>query len=166
LLTYRASQSGIHGLLWLRDGFAQGRKNTDCCFAPILSMAGEASKEREHHDCCLGKVPAHWSYLPHRAQHMNLIIDILRILLDVVWWIIIVQAILSWLIAFNVINTQNPVVRQIWTTLDRMTQPIYAPIRRVLPDFGGLDLSPLVVLVALAIINRVLTEIQFSFYVM
>ena len=97
---------------------------------------------------------------------MNLIIDILSILLDVVWWIIIVQAILSWLLAFNVINTQNPVVRQIWTTLDRMTQPIYAPIRRILPDFGGLDLSPLVVLVALAIINRVLTEIQFSYYVM
>ena len=97
---------------------------------------------------------------------MDLIIDILRILLDVVWWIIIVQAILSWLIAFNVINMQNPFVRHIWTTLDRMTQPIYAPIRRILPDFGGLDLSPLVVLVALAIINRVLTEIQFSYYVM
>ena len=97
---------------------------------------------------------------------MDLIIDILRILLDVVWWIIIVQAILSWLIAFNVINTQNPVVRQIWMALDRMTQPIYAPIRRILPDFGGLDLSPLVVLVGLAIINRVLTEIQFSYYVM
>ncbi|MEY3658721.1 MAG: hypothetical protein RLZZ561_331 [Pseudomonadota bacterium] len=97
---------------------------------------------------------------------MDLVIDILRILLDVVWWIIIVQAILSWLIAFNVINTQNPVVRQIWMALDRMTQPIYAPIRRILPDFGGLDLSPLVVLVGLAIINRVLTEIQFSYYVM
>ncbi|MFM8542258.1 MAG: YggT family protein [Chakrabartia sp.] len=97
---------------------------------------------------------------------MDLIIDILRILIDVVWWIIIVQAILSWLIAFNVINTQNPVVRQIWMALDRMTQPIYAPIRRILPDFGGLDLSPLVVLVGLAIINRVLTEIQFSYYVM
>jgi YggT family protein len=97
---------------------------------------------------------------------MDLVIDILRILIDVVWWIIIVQAILSWLIAFNVINTQNPVVRQIWLALDRMTQPIYAPIRRILPDFGGLDLSPLVVLVGLAIINRVLTEIQFSYYVM
>ena len=97
---------------------------------------------------------------------MDLIIDILRILLDVVWWIIIVQAILSWLLAFNVINTQNPVVRQIWMALDRMTQPFYAPIRRILPDFGGLDLSPLVVLVGLAIINRVLTEIQFSYYVM
>jgi len=96
---------------------------------------------------------------------MNLVIDILRILLDIVWWIIIVQAVLSWLIAFNVINTHNDFVRQIWVALDRMTTPIYRPIRRILPDFGGLDLSPLVVLVGLAIVNRILTEIQFSYSV-
>ena len=97
---------------------------------------------------------------------MNLVIDILRILLDIVWWIIIVQAVLSWLIAFNVINTHNDFVRQIWVALDRMTTPLYRPIRRILPDFGGLDLSPLVVLVGLAIINSILTEIQFSYSVM
>jgi YggT family protein len=93
---------------------------------------------------------------------MNLIVDILRILLNVVWWIIIVQAIMSWLIAFNVINTHNEFVRQIWGTLDRMTEPLYRPIRKILPDFGGLDLSPLVVLVGLAIIDRVLVEVQYS----
>jgi len=97
---------------------------------------------------------------------MNLVIDILRILLDIVWWIIIVPAVLSWLIAFNVINTHNDSVLQIWVALDRMTTPLYRPIRRILPDFGGLDLSPLVVLVGLAIINRILTEIQFSYSVM
>ncbi len=97
---------------------------------------------------------------------MNLIIDILRMLLDVVWWIIVVQAILSWLIAFNVINTSNDFVRQIWNALDRLTMPIYRPIRRILPDFGGLDLSPLIVLVALAILDRVLIEIQFTYFVM
>jgi YggT family protein len=93
---------------------------------------------------------------------MNLIVDILRILLNVVWWIIIVQAIMSWLIAFNVINTHNEFVRQIWGTLDRMTEPLYRPIRKILPDFGGLDLSPLVVLVGLAIIERVLLEVQYA----
>ena len=93
---------------------------------------------------------------------MNLIVDILRILLNGVWWIIIVQAIMSWLIAFNVINTHNEFVRQIWGTLDRMTEPLYRPIRKILPDFGGLDLSPLVVLVGLAIIDRVLVEVQYS----
>jgi YggT family protein len=95
---------------------------------------------------------------------MNLIVDILRILLNVVWWIIIVQAIMSWLIAFNVINTHNEFVRQIWGSLDRMTEPLYRPIRKILPDFGGLDLSPLVVLVGLAIIERVLLEVQYSAY--
>jgi YggT family protein len=93
---------------------------------------------------------------------MNLIVDILRILLNVVWWIIIIQAIMSWLIAFNVINTHNEFVRQIWGTLDRMTEPLYRPIRKILPDFGGRDLSPLVVLVGLAIIERVLLEVQYS----
>ena len=97
---------------------------------------------------------------------MNLIIDILRMLLDVVWWIIVVQAILSWLFAFNVINTSNDFVLQIWNALDRLTMPIYRPIRRILPDFGGLDLSPLIVLVALAILDRVLIEIQFTYFVM
>lgn len=93
---------------------------------------------------------------------MNLAVDILRKLLDVVWWIIIIQAILSWLIAFNVINTYNDFVRQIWGALDRMTLPIYRPIRRILPDFGGLDLSPLVVLVGLSILDRILVELKFS----
>jgi YggT family protein len=95
---------------------------------------------------------------------MNLVVDILRILLNVVWWIIVVQAILSWLVAFNVINTHNDFVRQIWGALDRMTEPMYRPIRRILPDFGGLDLSPLIVLVGLAIADRILVEVLISSY--
>ena len=85
---------------------------------------------------------------------MILILDILQIILTVIWWIIIVQAILSWLIAFNVINTYNQFVRSIWTTLNRITEPVYRPIRRVLPDFGALDLSPLVVLLILYILSN------------
>ncbi len=94
---------------------------------------------------------------------MNLVIDILRILLDVVWWIIVVQAILSWLIAFNVINTTNEFVRTIWQTLDRMTEPLYRPIRKILPDFGALDLSPLVVLIGIVVLDRVLIEFYSPF---
>lgn len=85
---------------------------------------------------------------------MFLILDILQILLNVLWWIIIVQAILSWLIAFNVINTYNDVVRSIWNALQVITEPLYRPIRRILPDFGALDLSPLVVIVILLIIQQ------------
>lgn len=87
---------------------------------------------------------------------MILILDILQIVLTVIWWVIIVQAILSWLLAFNVINTHNEYVGAVWRALQKITDPIYRPIRRVLPDFGGLDLSPMVVLVVLWIIQRAL----------
>ncbi|MFK4793351.1 YggT family protein [Sphingobium sp. ZW T5_29] len=80
--------------------------------------------------------------------------QIIVILLDVLWWIIIIQAIMSWLIAFNVINTSSDVVRTIIMALDRMTAPIYNPIRRVMPDLGALDLSPMVVLLAILIIRQ------------
>ena len=63
--------------------------------------------------------------------------------------LIIIQAILSWLVAFNVINSRSGIMRDFLLAIDRMTQPIYRPIRRVLPDFGGIDFSPLVVLLLL-----------------
>ncbi|NIJ17340.1 YggT family protein [Sphingobium vermicomposti] len=80
--------------------------------------------------------------------------QIIVILLDVLWWIIIIQAIMSWLIAFNVINMSSDVVRTVIMALDRMTAPIYNPIRRVMPDLGALDLSPMVVLLAILIIRQ------------
>jgi len=79
--------------------------------------------------------------------------QIITILLNVLWWIIIAQAILSWLIAFNVINTHNEMVRSIWVALDRLTQPIYRPIRRIMPDLGALDLTPMVVLLGVIILQ-------------
>lgn len=81
------------------------------------------------------------------------LIQTMAILLDVAWWIIIVQAILSWLIAFNVINTSNDIIRSIWIALDRLTEPMYRPIRRIMPDLGALDLSPMVVLIAILILR-------------
>jgi YggT family protein len=72
--------------------------------------------------------------------------EILDMLLKVLSWIIIIQAILSWLVAFNVINTHSDFVRNLLYALDRLTEPLYRPIRKILPDFGGIDFSPLVVL--------------------
>ena len=86
---------------------------------------------------------------------MNLLLDILQVLLNVFMWIIVIQAILSWLIAFNVINTYNEFVRSLWRGLQTITEPIYRPIRRIMPDFGSLDLSPLVVLLILYILMNV-----------
>jgi YggT family protein len=83
------------------------------------------------------------------------LLQIVQLLLDIVWWIIVIQAILSWLIAFNVINTYNDMVRTVWNALGRMTEPLYRPIRRVLPDFGALDLSPLVVLLVIYILSNI-----------
>jgi len=82
------------------------------------------------------------------------IVQIISILLNVLWWIIIVQAVMSWLIAFNVINTNNDFVRSIWIALDRLTEPLYRPIRKIMPDLGALDLSPMVVLLAIIIMQQ------------
>jgi YggT family protein len=84
------------------------------------------------------------------------LIEVLIILLSVLWWIIIIQAILSWLVAFNVINTYNDFVRTFLGALDRITEPLYRPFRRILPDFGGLDFSPFVVLIIVLMLDRLL----------
>ena len=86
---------------------------------------------------------------------MIALLRIIQVLLNIVWWIIVVQAILSWLLAFNVINQSNEFVRSVWQALARMTEPLYRPIRRILPDFGALDLSPLVVLLILYILQTI-----------
>ena len=85
------------------------------------------------------------------------LIGIVILLLTVLWWIIVIQAIMSWLIIFNVINMQSDFVRALHHALARITEPLYRPIRRVLPDFGGIDFTPLVVFritVAIAFLLR------------
>ena len=84
------------------------------------------------------------------------LIGFLMMLLTLVIWIAVAQAILSWLVAFNVINTHNDFVRTILTTLDRILEPMYRPIRRILPDLGGIDLSPAVVILLLIFVRDVL----------
>lgn len=84
------------------------------------------------------------------------IYQILQVLLDVLFWIIMIQIIISWLFAFNVINHQNDFIRQLVRGLDSLTEPIYRPIRRILPDFGGIDFSPMVVLLLIGILQRIL----------
>lgn len=94
---------------------------------------------------------------------MITLLQIAAFLLYVLWWVIIIQAILSWLVAFNVINTRSDFVRSVLYALDRITSPLYAPIRRVMPDLGALDLSPLVVLLILYILmNIVIPNLMYS----
>ncbi len=77
---------------------------------------------------------------------MQSLFQILMLLLDILWFFIIAHVIMSWLINFQVLNVRQQFVGQIWYGLNRLLEPLYAPIRRVLPNMGGLDLAPLVVL--------------------
>src|SRR3954471_19817687 len=81
------------------------------------------------------------------------LVDIADLLLTIVTWIIIVQVILSWLFAFNVLNTSSQGVRTFAVAIDRITAPLYRPIRRILPDFGGIDFSPLVILIIIMVLR-------------
>lgn len=87
---------------------------------------------------------------------MGLILVVLNYILTILFYIIMIQVIASWLVAFNVINMRNDFVRQFLAALDRIMEPIYRPIRRVLPDFGGLDFAPLIVLLIIGLLQRMI----------
>ncbi len=86
------------------------------------------------------------------------ILQLIDLILNIYWWIIVAVVVMSWLIAFNIINGHNNIVRQVRYALYRLTEPVLGPIRRVIPELGGLDFSPLVVLIALWFIRSLLWE--------
>lgn len=77
-------------------------------------------------------------------------------ILNIAFWIILIQVILSWLINFNVINLHQPLVRQIWDGLNRMTAPVYRPIRNFMPNLGGIDLAPMIVMIGILFLQRLI----------
>ena len=79
---------------------------------------------------------------------------IIDMILQILVWVIIAQVIISWLVAFNVINTQSNFVRTVLDVLERLTAPLYRPIRKILPDFGGIDFSPIVLILAIQILRK------------
>ena len=87
---------------------------------------------------------------------MTSLYQILMLILDVAVFIILAHVIMSWLINFQVLNIRQPLVSQIWYALNRMLEPLYAPVRRMLPAMGGVDLAPLVVLIAIYALQIVL----------
>ena len=92
------------------------------------------------------------------------IVEIFKLLLTVATWIIIIQVILSWLLAFNVLNVSSGGVRAFVLALERITAPVYRPIRRLLPDFGGIDFSPLVVLILIQVLQKLLDGVVAQYY--
>lgn len=87
---------------------------------------------------------------------MLTILQILSLLLDVAFFIMLAHIIMSWLINFQVLNLRQPIVAQIWDGLSRLLEPIYAPIRRMLPNTGALDLAPLVLFIGIIIARDIL----------
>ena len=87
---------------------------------------------------------------------MTSLYQILMLILQIAQFLILAQVIMSWLVNFQVLNLRQPLVRQIWDGLNRLLEPLYAPIRRILPPMGGLDLAPLVVLIAIYALQIVL----------
>jgi len=81
---------------------------------------------------------------------------VLLIVIELYMWVIIIGVILNWLVAFNVINTQNRFVYMVGDFTHRITEPLLSPIRRAMPNFGGLDISPLVLILGLIFLKGVI----------
>lgn len=92
---------------------------------------------------------------------MRAILEIILIILDLYWWVMLAMIIMSWLISFNVINTRNEFVATVWRVVTALTEPVLRPIRRALPSFGGLDLSPIIVFLGIIFLRLV---IQYYIY--
>jgi YggT family protein len=95
---------------------------------------------------------------------MQSLFQILMLILDIVWFFIIAHVIMSWLINFQVLNLHQPLIAQIWQGLQRILEPLYSQIRRVLPPMQGLDLAPLVALLIVLALRIVLTNNVAAFY--
>lgn len=92
------------------------------------------------------------------GDKMGTLYQALQLILQVVWFVMIVHIIMSWLINFQVLNLRQPLVAQIWDGLSRLLEPLYRPIRNILPDTGGLDLAPLVVFIIIIILQNALAN--------
>lgn len=85
---------------------------------------------------------------------MDSLLYVLHLFIEAVWVVVIAHLIMSWLIQFDVLNIHQPLVRQAWAFINKLLSPIYTPLRRVIPNAGGLDFTPMVVLLGLYIIRN------------
>lgn len=87
---------------------------------------------------------------------MRAILDIILLVLQIYIWLLIASAVLSWLVAFNVVNTRNQVVATIGDFLYRITEPVLRPIRNVMPNLGGIDVSPVILILVILLLENVI----------
>ncbi len=89
---------------------------------------------------------------------MRAVLEVILIALNIYWFILIASAIMSWLVAFNVVNVRNEVVGAIWNFLYQVTEPALRPIRRFLPNLGGIDVSPVILLLLILLVQKVIEQ--------
>ena len=87
---------------------------------------------------------------------MRSILDVILLVLDLYIWLLIAAAVLSWLVAFNVVNTRNQFVAMVGDFLYRITEPVLRPIRNMLPNLGGIDISPVILILIIILIKNVI----------
>ena len=87
---------------------------------------------------------------------MRAILDLVLLILQLYTWVIIISAVLSWMIAFNVINYSNQFVRSVWSTVNALTEPLLRPIRSVMPNLGAVDISPVILLLGIFLLERII----------
>jgi YggT family protein len=92
----------------------------------------------------------------HEGASMRALLNVLILALDLYKLVIIAAAVMSWLIAFNVINIRNDFVRSVWSMLVSLTEPALRPIRRYLPNTGGIDISPVVLFLAILLVEQII----------
>ena len=92
---------------------------------------------------------------------MFLIGQLLMFLLDVCFWIIIIQVVLSWLIAFEVINIRNPQAANFVRMIDKITAPVFTPLRKLVPPIAGIDLTPIIVIFGIYLLRHIVATIFF-----
>ncbi len=89
---------------------------------------------------------------------MGALLWLIDSLLSLYMWVIIIQVVLSWLVAFNVVNTRNRFIYAVGDTLYRLTEPVMGPVRRLLPNLGGIDISPIIVLLLIGFARKLLAD--------
>lgn len=89
------------------------------------------------------------------------VIEVVIAILDIYWWLVIIQAVVSWLIAFNIINTYSRPVAMVLDFLYRVTEPALRPIRQFVPVLGGLDISPIILLLVIWFLRMELRQLEF-----
>ncbi|MBO1909099.1 YggT family protein [Microvirga sp. 3-52] len=89
---------------------------------------------------------------------MRALLNVILLALQLYTYLIVASAILSWLVAFNVVNTRNNFVRSVWNFLDAVTEPVLRPIRSILPNLGGVDISPIILILLIIFIQNLIVD--------